>query len=99
MPQVPEYNIGIGARYTPSAWTASAQLRITGPQFEDDQNVYTLRRATVLDVFAGRMLARGVTAFVAVENLLDATYDVGRTPVLTTGLPRAGRVGVMIALP
>ncbi len=99
VPQVPEYNIGIGARYTPSSWSASAQLRITGPQFEDDQNVYTLRRATVLDVFAGRTLARGVTAFVAVENLFDATYDVGRTPVLTTGLPRAGRVGVMIALP
>jgi outer membrane receptor protein involved in Fe transport len=53
----------------------------------------------VLDVFGGRTLARGVTAFVAVENLFDATYDVGRTPVLTTGLPRTGRVGVLIALP
>ena len=99
VPQVPEYNVGLGVRYTPSAWSTSAQLRTTGPQFEDDQNVYTLRRATVLDVFAGRTLARGVTAFVAVENLFDATYDVGRTPVLTTGLPRAGRVGVLIALP
>ena len=99
VPQVPEYNVGLGVRYTPSAWSTSAQLRITGPQFEDDQNVYTLRRATVLDVFAGRTLVRGVTAFVAVENLFDATYDVGRTPVLTTGLPRAGRVGVLIALP
>ena len=96
---MPEYNVGLGVRYTPRAWSTSAQLRITGPQFEDDQNVYTLRRATVLDVFAGRTLARGVTAFVAVENLFDATYDVGRTPVLTTGLPRAGRVGVLIALP
>ena len=99
VPQVPEYNVGLGVRYTPRAWSTSAQLRITGPQFEDDQNVYTLRRATVLDVFGGRTLARGVTAFVAVENLFDATYDVGRTPVLTTGLPRAGRVGVLIALP
>ena len=99
VPQVPEYNIGLGVRYTPKAWSTSAQLRITGPQFEDDQNIYTLRRATVLDVFAGRTLARGVTAFVAVENLFDATYDVGRTPVLTTGLPRAARVGVLIALP
>ena len=99
VPQVPEYNLALGFRYTPRAWTASAQLRITGPQFEDDQNVYTLRRATVLDVFAGRTLARGVTAFAAVENLFDAIYDVGRTPVLTTGLPRAGRVGVLIALP
>ena len=99
VPQVPEYNVGLGFRYTPPAWSASAQLRITGPQFEDDQNAYTLHRATVLDVFGGRRLARGVTAFVAVENLLDATYDVGRTPVLTTGLPRVGRVGVLISLP
>jgi iron complex outermembrane recepter protein len=99
VPQVPDYNLGIGVRYTPSAWSTSAQLRITGPQFEDDQNIYTLRQATVFDVFAGRTLARGVTAFVAVENLFNTTYDVGRTPVLTTGLPRAARVGVMIALP
>jgi outer membrane receptor protein involved in Fe transport len=99
VPQVPDYNIGLGVRYTPSAWSTSAQLRITGPQFEDDQNIYTLRQATVLDVFAGRTFARGVTVFVAVENLFDATYDVGRTPVLTTGLPRAGRVGVRVALP
>jgi outer membrane receptor protein involved in Fe transport len=99
VPQVPDYNVGIGVRYTPSAWSTSAQLRITGPQFEDDQNIYTLRQATVLDVFAGRTFARGVTAFVAIENLFNATYDVGRTPVLTTGLPRAARVGVRIALP
>ena len=78
---------------------AAAQLRITGPQFEENQNIYSLRQATVFDVFADSTLARGVTAFVAVENLFNTTYDVGRTPVLTTGLPRAGRVGVMIALP
>jgi hypothetical protein len=53
----------------------------------------------VIDVFAGRVLAGKVTAFVAVENLLDATYDVGRTPILTTGLPRAARTGVLITLP
>ena len=72
---------------------------VTGPQFEDDQNVFTLRRATVFDVFASRTFVGKVTAFVAVENLLDATYDVGRTPILTTGVPRAARVGVLIALP
>ena len=38
-------------------------------------------------------------SFVAVENLFDNEYDVGRTPILTTGLPRAVRAGVQIALP
>jgi outer membrane receptor protein involved in Fe transport len=99
VPQVPEYNAGLSVRYVRPVWTASAQLRVTGPQFEDDQNVYTLRRATVLDAFAGRTLTGRITAFVAVENVFDAIYDVGRTPTLTTGLPRAARVGIQMALP
>ena len=99
VPQVPRYNAGLNVRLVRPVWTASAQLRVTGPQFEDDQNVFTLRRATVLDAFGGRTLIGKVTAFVAVENVFDATYDVGRTPTLTTGLPRAARVGLQIALP
>jgi iron complex outermembrane recepter protein len=99
VPQVPEYNAGLNVRYVRPVWTASAQLRVTGPQFEDDQNVFTLRRATVLDAFAGRTLIGKVTAFVAVENVFDAAYDVGRTPTLTTGVPRAARVGIQVALP
>jgi outer membrane receptor protein involved in Fe transport len=99
VPQVPEYNLGLNLRYTHRAWTSSAQFRVTGAQFEDDQNVFTLRRADVLDVFGSRTLAGKVTAFIAVENLLDETYDVGRTPTLTTGVPRAARIGIMMALP
>jgi len=99
VPQIPKYTVGVGARYVDYGWTASAQLRVTGAQFEDDLNAFTLRRATVVDVYAGRSLGRQVQAFVAVENVADTEYDVGRTPILTTGLPRAARVGVQIALP
>jgi outer membrane receptor protein involved in Fe transport len=99
VPQVPRYNVGIGARYVNAGWTGSAQLRVTGAQFEDDQNAFVLRRATVVDVYAGRNIVRQLQAFVAVENLFDNEYDVGRTPILTTGLPRAVRAGVQIALP
>ncbi|MEO8259701.1 MAG: TonB-dependent receptor [Acidobacteriota bacterium] len=99
VPQVAKYNAGLDVRYLRPVWSASAQLRVTGPQFEDDQNLFTLRRATVLDAFAGRTLIGRVTAFVAVENVFDATYDVGRTPTLTTGLPRAARVGLQVSLP
>jgi outer membrane receptor protein involved in Fe transport len=99
VPQVPSYNLAAGFRYGRQPWTATAQLRVTGPQFEDDLNVFTLRRATVVDVFAGRTIARSINAFVAVENLFDSIYDVGRTPVLTTGLPRSARAGVRIFLP
>jgi outer membrane receptor protein involved in Fe transport len=74
-------------------------VRVTGAQFEDDQNAFTLRRATVVDMYVGRSVVRQVQAFFAVENLFDNEYDVGRTPFLTTGLPRAVRAGVQIALP
>lgn len=99
VPQVPKYNVAVGLRYSDRGWTASSQLRITGPQFEDDQNLFTLRRATVFDIYAGRSVLRQLQVFAAVENLFDSRYDVGRTPILTTGLPRAARVGVQIQLP
>jgi hypothetical protein len=38
-------------------------------------------------------------AFVAVENLFDNEYDVGRIPIRSLGLPRAVRGGVQVLLP
>jgi outer membrane cobalamin receptor len=98
VPQVPELNMGLNIRYSHRAWTASGQLRVTGAQFEDDLNLFALRRATVMDVFASRTLSGKVNAFVAVENLFNSEYDVGRTPILTVGLPRAARAGVLVWL-
>ena len=94
VPQVPSYNAAAGIQYARQGWTGSAQLRVTGPQFEDDLNVFTLRRATVVDLFGSRAVTRWANVFVAAENLFDSIYDVGRTPVLTTGLPRTVRAGV-----
>jgi outer membrane receptor protein involved in Fe transport len=98
VPQVPEFNMGLSVRYSHHAWTASGQLRVTGAQFEDDLNLFTLRRATVMDVFVSRSLSGKVSAFAAVENLFNDEYDVGRTPTLTIGLPRAARAGVLLWL-
>jgi outer membrane cobalamin receptor len=99
VPQVARYSVGTSARYDDRRWTASTQLRVTGPQFDDDVNTRRLGRATVVDAFGGRTLARRVMIFVAIENLLDAEYDIGRIPMRTVGLPRAVRVGIQIALP
>jgi outer membrane receptor protein involved in Fe transport len=99
VPQVPTYNAGVNVRYAGKAWTGSGQLRITGAQFEDDLNLFTLRRATVMDVFSGRRIAGKLSMFAAIENLFDTEYDVGRTPILTTGLPRTVRAGVQLFLP
>jgi len=99
VPQVAKYSVGLSVRYDNRRWTASGQLRVTGPQFDDDVNTRTLRRATVVDAYGGRTLARRVVAFVAVENVFDSEYDIGRTPMRTLGLPRAVRTGLQIALP
>jgi len=99
VPQVPEYNLGLNIRYSRDAWTASSQVRVTGTQFEDDLNLFTLRRATVLDIFGSRRFTSRVKVFAAIENALNNEYDVGRTPILTTGVPRTARGGVQISLP
>lgn len=96
VPQVPSYNFAAGAQYSQFGWSGSAQLRMTGPQFEDDLNLFTLRRATVVDLFASRSLIKWINVFVAGENVFDSIYDVGRTPVLTTGLPRTVRAGARL---
>jgi iron complex outermembrane receptor protein len=97
VPQVPAYSVGLTTRYDNGAWVVSGQLRITGPQFEDDVNSFMLRRVTVLDLLVSRTVARRVNAFFAVENVSDSDYDVGRTPTRTIGLPRASRAGIQLA--
>jgi outer membrane receptor protein involved in Fe transport len=99
VPQVPVHNLALTTRYNRDAWTASAHLRVTGAQFEDDLNVFRLRPATVLDGFISRRVGRIASAFVALENVFDNEYDVGRTPILTTGMPRTARAGVNVVLP
>jgi outer membrane receptor protein involved in Fe transport len=99
VPQVPSHNAALTTRYSRDAWTASAHFRVTGPQFEDDLNLFRLGTARVLDAFVTRRVGRGVSAFVAVENVLDDEYDVGRTPILTTGMPRTARAGINVTLP
>jgi outer membrane cobalamin receptor len=99
VPQVAKYSAGADIRFNSALWTASSQVRITGPQFDDDVNTRVLKRAAVVDVFGGRTLVRRIMTFVAIENLFDTGYEVGRIPIRTLGLPRAVRGGVQILFP
>ncbi len=100
VPQVPLYQFGGGATYTaPARFTASAQFRVLGSQFEDDLNQLALGSYAVLDAQVSRSLARGTQVFFAMENIFDTEYDVGRTPLRTIGWPRAIRGGVRLFLP
>jgi outer membrane cobalamin receptor len=99
VPQVPRYSVVGTFRYRDPEWTGSAQIRLVGSQFDDDVNTRLLDRAAVVDVFAGRTIARRTLVFVAIENVFDADYDAGKIPVPISGLPRAARAGVQFALP
>ncbi len=97
VPQVPLYQFGAGATYiAPGSFTVSAQLRAIGAQFEDDLNQLELGAYTVADAHVSRTLAHGAQIFVAMENIFDAEYDVGRTPLRTIGWPRAIRGGIRL---
>ena len=98
VPQVPRYQAAVSARFADPRWvSASVQVRTVGRQFEDDRNTLVLDSGTVVDAYAGRTVWPGLHLFVAVENLFDEVLEVGRTPLLTVGLPRTTRVGARFA--
>jgi outer membrane receptor protein involved in Fe transport len=99
VPQVPEVQGGVGVTWTdPRLFTAAAQVRFSGEQYDDDLNQFVLGGFGVMDMQVSRAVTRGLVGFLAVENLFDKDYDTGRTPIRTVGWPRTLRVGLRIAL-
>jgi len=101
VPQVPSYQFGVSATYVdPRGFTGALQARRVGAQFDDDLNTFELESFGVIDVSASQELRRGLHVFLAIENLLDADYDVARTLVLRSiGWPRTARMGIRVFLP
>jgi outer membrane receptor protein involved in Fe transport len=74
--------------------TATVQLRVTGPQFEDDLNERGMGGYAVVDAFVSRRLVGGLELFAAAENLFNRRYLVGRAGIDTIGQPLLVRVGL-----
>jgi outer membrane receptor protein involved in Fe transport len=83
----------------PRGFTGTLQARRVGSQFDDDLNLFELESFGVVDISASQELQRGLNVFLAIENLFDADYDVGRTPIRTIGWPRTVRMGLRVFLP
>src|SRR5204863_3264083 len=99
VPQVPRRQGGAQIRYDdPHGFTFGVQARFGTAQYEDDLNSLVLRGYWTLDAVAGHSLNQWVGAFVAGENLTNAAYDVGRTPLRTIGPPRTLRGGFRVRL-
>jgi outer membrane receptor protein involved in Fe transport len=80
----------------PALFTATVQLRVTGPQFEDDLNARRMGGYAVVDASVSRRLVGGLEVFAAAENLFDREYLVGRGGVDTIGQPFLVRLGLRL---
>jgi outer membrane receptor protein involved in Fe transport len=99
VPQVPKVQGGVALTWADPRWfTATTQVRFSGEQFDDDLNTpaFVLGAYGVWDATVSRAIARGLNAFLAVENILDEEYDTARTPLRSIGWPRTVRFGARI---
>lgn len=80
----------------PAIATLTGAVRYVGASYEDERNTRRLGGFAVVDAVAARKIAGGLTGFVAVENLLDRRYAIGRTGVETLGAPRMFQLGLRI---
>jgi outer membrane receptor protein involved in Fe transport len=78
----------------PKLGVLSLQARASGRQYDDDANQYLLDGYFRLDAYGSRNIGRHFDVYASGENLFDRAIEVGKTPVLTLGTPRVGRVGV-----
>lgn len=95
LPQVPRHQFTFQLNYAnPKVLNVTLQGRGSSSQFDDDQNQFRLRPFATFDLRLSRIVTRGLQAFLAVENVLNNRYDVGRTPVLTLSSPTVVRGGI-----
>jgi outer membrane receptor protein involved in Fe transport len=62
------------------------------------QHRFRLGSYFVLDATVSRRLSSRVDLFVAIENLFNNRYEIGKTPVTTIGPPILVRVGFRLNL-
>ncbi|MFB3903446.1 MAG: TonB-dependent receptor plug domain-containing protein [Acidobacteriota bacterium] len=93
VPQAPAHQAVLAFEYRRGV-TATVQSRWIGRQFEDDLNSLVLPGYFVVDGLISRAAAPNLRLFVAVENLFDRKYAVGRTPVEQVGSPRLVHGGI-----
>lgn len=81
----------------PRIGVLNLQGRLSGRQFDDDENDYLLHSYFRLDASAEHNFGRHVVAFASGENLFDRAIEVGKTPLTTLGTPQLARVGLRVS--
>lgn len=96
VPQVARWQGAVSVDATTGAVGGTLAVRASGAQFDDDRNQFALRRAVVADAAAWWRAGERLSLVLALENVTDADYDVGRTPLRTVGAPRSLRAGLRV---
>jgi outer membrane receptor protein involved in Fe transport len=94
LPQVPQASFSLAADVRlPGGIAVSGVFRTLSTQFDDDRNAFELASAAQLDLRVAGRFGR-VGWFALVENMADARFEVGRTPLVTLAPGRSVRMGV-----
>ncbi len=97
LPQVPNHRASLSVAYDDrSLVTGSVQLRYLGAQYEDAPNTLPMGEALLVDLHGAWHATRNADVFLAIQNVLDKTYVVGRAGVDTVGQPRFVHGGVRL---
>lgn len=95
--EVPRHSLTFEARYwNPAKLMLSLEGRYSSLQYDDDQNTLPLPRFFVADLFAGRALGHGITAYISAENLFNQRYAVALSPPVAPGAPEVENLGAPI---
>ena len=99
LPQAPPLQGRFGLSFDDSSrWMASLSVRYIDEQYENDLNTLPMGSVWLTDLSASWHAKPWLDVYLAVENLFDETYLVGRSGVDTTGQPRFVHGGVRVAL-
>jgi len=99
LPQAPEDLARLSLSFDdPGLLTANLQVRYVGKQYENDINTLPMEDVVLTDVFASWHVTERLDLLVAVENVFDETYLVGRSGVDTIGQPRFVHGGFRLRL-
>jgi outer membrane receptor protein involved in Fe transport len=94
IPQVPKHQGSASLTYSRGGTLASVSTRSYAAQFEDDLNRFLLPGFAAVQIAARQQITGGLSAVLAIENLLDRTYVVGFSPTPLIGAPRLWRAGL-----
>jgi outer membrane receptor protein involved in Fe transport len=93
VPQVAKHQATFSVRFSSGKWTYSIQGRASGEQYDDDLNLFRLEPYFQVDTFVSKRISEKASVYLAVENVLNSRYSVGKTPIRTVSSPANLRIG------